>query len=230
MSQSDAFQPAPLDESGEEAVEIGEWHGAASLAEELMQKHWGDERAKRLAAHHRIVTNLISQQNWPVVRKYDICVRRKAASDSKHDLATLDSVHLSLVIAEVGQARQSLANSWPYSANETSAIAGTSHWSGAGSGHELPTKEETDHRSSRDRRSAFGAGPQVTFKPPAKQRPPQRVNPVRVSPSETECPRSSTPKDRNSVSIGREEKHDASTVPDVPISTHAACATPKIMA
>jgi len=132
ISQSGAFQPAPLDESGEEAVEIGDWHGAALLAEELMRKHWESEREQRLIAHHRIVVTLISQQGWPVARKYDITIRRKAAADSTRDLATLDSVQLSLVIAEVGQAIQPLASNWSSSAVEPPSIAGTSHGSGAG--------------------------------------------------------------------------------------------------
>jgi len=147
ISQSGAFQPAPLDESGEETVEIGEWHGAASLAERLMRTHWGEDRATRLQAHHQIVMNLLSQQNWSVARKYDIRVRKKAASDSRHDLATLDTVQLTIVIAEVGQARQSPSTNWPGSPIDSSSTTGTSHW--IGSGKHPRTSDEGGSRPSK---------------------------------------------------------------------------------
>ena len=82
MSRSGTFQPVPLDNAGEDAVEIGEWHGAAQLAEDLVWKHWGNQRADRLAVHHRCVATLISQQSWSVARRYDISARRKAAADT----------------------------------------------------------------------------------------------------------------------------------------------------
>ena len=50
MGQNGTFQPAPLDWSEEATVEIGDWHGASQLAEELVQTHWGDDRRTRLAS------------------------------------------------------------------------------------------------------------------------------------------------------------------------------------
>ena len=50
MGQNGTFQPAPLDWSEEATVEIGVWHGASRLAEELVQTHWGDDWRMRLAS------------------------------------------------------------------------------------------------------------------------------------------------------------------------------------
>ena len=116
MSQSGAFQPAPLDGSAETALEMGDWHGAAHLAEELVQKHWGDDRGSRLKAHHRTVASLVSRHGWPVARKYDITIRRKAARDPAHDLATLDAVELTVVMSEVHIARSFPPSGWSSSA------------------------------------------------------------------------------------------------------------------
>ena len=131
MSQSGTFQPAPLDGSEETTLEMGEWHGAAHLAEELVQKHWGDERGNRLKAHHRTVANLVSRHGWAVARRYDISVRRKAAHDPKHDLATLDAVELTVVISEVNQAPPSLPSAWSIPGNGQFPASRTS-WNSGG--------------------------------------------------------------------------------------------------
>ena len=41
IGQNGTFQLAPLGWSEEATVEIGDWHRASQLAEELVQTHWG---------------------------------------------------------------------------------------------------------------------------------------------------------------------------------------------
>lgn len=64
----------------------------------------GRRTRRSFNAPYRAVANLVSRHSWPVTRKYDPNVRRKAAGDSSHDLATLDTVELTTMISEVGHA------------------------------------------------------------------------------------------------------------------------------
>ena len=118
------LQPAPLDESGEEAVDIGNWHGSAQLAEELTLKFWGSDREGRLKEHHRIVHKLMSTNGWQVARRYDFTIRKKAVTDYRHDLSTLDSVELNMVISAIAQQRAALLSSGPGTVGGFSGSAG----------------------------------------------------------------------------------------------------------
>ena len=130
MGQNGTFQQAPLDGLEEAAVEMGDWLGASQLAEGLVQTHWGDDRRTRLASHHRAVVALVSRHGWPVARKYDINVRRKASQDSTHDLATIDNLELAIVIAEVGQARVHTSAGWSPSFHDSHSTS----WPTSGNG------------------------------------------------------------------------------------------------
>lgn len=112
VTEGGLFRSAPLDSAGEETVEISEWLGATRVAETLAQRHWGKDRAGRLATHHQLVQNISSDYNWPTARKYDITMRRRAIADSTHDLATLDALQLSAAVAEFKQPKQPSAANW----------------------------------------------------------------------------------------------------------------------
>ena len=181
MNQSGILQSAPLDEPEETAIETGDWQGALLLADKLVRRRWGGERGDRPMHHHRTVANLVSRHGWPVARKYDVDVGRKAARDS-YDPATLDAVELTIVISEVGHVLHQTSFHWSPGSSEPRCLGLTSSWTGA---EEWP-------------RSFDGGNGQ-----PTKLQ--QQASSCARSSSRTAFTRWSAPIDPSSVSIGRAE-------------------------
>ena len=152
MNQSGILQSAPLDEPEETAIETGDWQGASLLADKLVWRRWGGERGDRLMHHHRTIANLVSRRGWPVARKYDVDVGRKAACDS-YDLATLDAVELTILISEVGHALHQTPFHWSPGSSEPRCSRSTSSRTGAG---KLPRSfDGGDGRSTKLQRQAL---------------------------------------------------------------------------
>ena len=57
----------------------------------------GVERAKALAAHHRLVIDLARSHTWDTVMNYDIQQHDTVALNRMHDLSTLDLAALTII-------------------------------------------------------------------------------------------------------------------------------------
>jgi hypothetical protein len=99
-SQGD-LSAKPLDRKDEKAISIVDWLSAASTAEDRTRFHHGEARASALAAHHKFVQELARLHGWQIAMEYDVLQRFLTTQNPRHDLGTLDSDAVSLIVSHI---------------------------------------------------------------------------------------------------------------------------------
>jgi hypothetical protein len=88
-----------LDCRDEGSIEMVDWQAAAHAAEACIRTYHGEEHAKALTAHHRIILDIACLHSWGVVVEYDIQQQEIASYHPTHDLSALDVQAFALITA-----------------------------------------------------------------------------------------------------------------------------------
>jgi hypothetical protein len=88
-----------LDRRDKNNIEMVDWQAAAHAAEACIRAYHGEERAKALTAHHRVVLDIARLHSWSVAVEYDIQQREIASYHLTHDVSAMDVQAFALITA-----------------------------------------------------------------------------------------------------------------------------------
>jgi hypothetical protein len=91
----------PLDRKDKKSISIVDWLSAASTAKDQTRFHHGEAHVSMLGAHHKFVQELVRLHGWQVAVEYDILQHFLTAQNPRHDLGTLDSDAVSLIVSHL---------------------------------------------------------------------------------------------------------------------------------
>jgi hypothetical protein len=91
----------PLDRKDKKSISIVDWLSAALTAEEQTLFYHGESHAKVLVAHHKFMPELARLHGWQVAVEYDILQCFLLVQNPTHDLGTLDTNAVSLVVSRL---------------------------------------------------------------------------------------------------------------------------------
>lgn len=138
----------PLDRKDEKAISIIDWLSAAWTAEDRTRFHHGESRAGALAVHHKFVQELARLHGWQVAVEYDVLQRFLTAQNPRHDLGTLDSDAVSLIVSRL------LAQQLSKSVQSPNPLSSASKRSFSGG----PVSSQSPRKKFRDFRHCFRCG------------------------------------------------------------------------
>jgi hypothetical protein len=90
-----------LNRMDEKAILIVDWLSAASTAEDQTCFHHGEAHASALTAHHKFVQELARLHGWQIAMQYDVLQRFLTVQNPRHDLGTLDSDAVLLIVSHI---------------------------------------------------------------------------------------------------------------------------------